>query len=140
MKPRILLVDDEESIRRLISQFLANWNYEVVTASTGEEGFRLLMESPFHLAILDVVLTDTDGLELMEKMKAARPELPVVLLSGAGFDEMIMNEAKEKGADGYASKTLPLPELLLVVRRVLKQYKKETHFPDLPARSPSPDN
>ena len=136
IKPRLLLVDDEESIRRLVGKFLTEWHYDVTTAETGEESLRLVNEQPFHLAVVDVVLADTDGLQLMERMKAARPELPVVLLTGAGFDELIMKEAREKGADGFASKTLPLPDLLAVIRRVLKQYKKETKLPELPPKPP----
>lgn len=137
LKPQLLLVDDEESVRRLVGKFLTEWHYDVTRAENGERGLALLQERAFHLAVVDVVLPDTDGLDLMMEMKAVLPGLPVVLLTGVGFDEILMQEAREKGADGFASKTLPLPHLLAVIRRVLKQYKRETKLPELSPQSPS---
>lgn len=128
MKPLVLLVDDEESVRNLVGHFLSERNYEVTTATTAAEALRLVNEVPLHLLILDVVLPDSDGIEVLERVKTSHPHLPVILFSGAGFDELLLREAREKGADGYASKTLGLEQLLMEVHRVLKQYKKDTVF------------
>lgn len=128
MKPLVLLVDDEESVRNLVRRFLSKRNYEVTTATTAEETLRLVNEIPLHLLILDVVLPDSDGIEVLERIKTSHPHLPVILFSGAGFDELLLSEAREKGADGYASKTLGLDQLLMEIHRVLKQYKKDTIF------------
>jgi DNA-binding NarL/FixJ family response regulator len=72
------------------------------------------------LMILDIALPDADGLELLESMKAAHPNLPVVMLTGMGFDDELLSEALRRKASGYISKTLPLDQLLMEIRRILK--------------------
>lgn len=126
MKPHVLLVDDEASIRLLVGTFLSRRNYEVTTASTGAEALRLVNDRTLHVVILDVVLPDSDGIDILQEIRLAHPNLPVILFSGAGFDDLILKEAKEKGAAGYASKTLALDQLLMEVHRVLRQYRKDT--------------
>jgi DNA-binding NtrC family response regulator len=71
---------------------------------------------------MDIVLPDADGMEVLSAVKQNHPNLPVVMLTGIGFDEELLQEAKERGAVGYVSKTLPLDQLLMEVRRVLN-YK-----------------
>lgn len=122
MKTKILVVDDEAPIRELLSTYLAKYNYEVLVASTGEEAQKAVNEEALHLVILDVVLPDSDGLELLSTFRQSHPNLPVVMLTGIGFDEELLQEAQQRGATGYISKTLPLDQLLMEVRRVLN-YK-----------------
>jgi DNA-binding NarL/FixJ family response regulator len=69
--------------------------------------------------ILDIALPDADGLELLEKVKTSHPNLPVIMLTGMGFDEDLVSEALAKKASGYVSKTLPLDQLLMEIRRAL---------------------
>ncbi len=120
MKTRILVVDDEAPIRELLAAYLTKYGYEVVTAASGAEAQRLADGETVHLAILDVVLPDTDGMELLAQLKQGHPNLPAVLLTGIGFDEELLQEAQRCGAAGYVSKALPLDQLLMEVRRVLK--------------------
>ena len=75
---------------------------------------------PLNLVILDVPLGDSDGLEILQTLKNAHPNLPVIIMTGIGFDEELLQEAIKKGASGYVSKTLPLDQLLMEVHRTLK--------------------
>lgn len=121
MKHHILVVDDEAPICDLLSNFFRKRGYEVSTAATAPEALRLADEVTLHLVILDIALADADGLELLGKVKSAHPNLPVIILTGMGFDDELLQEALQKKASGYVSKTLPLEQLLSEVRRTLKQ-------------------
>lgn len=122
MKQHILVVDDEPPIRDLLVSYFRKHGYEVSTASNAEEAMRATDEISLSLVVLDVLLPDSDGLEILERMKAAHPNLPVIIMTGIGFDEELLQEAIQKGASGYLSKTLPLDQLLMEVHRTLK-YK-----------------
>jgi len=73
-----------------------------------------------NLVILDVALAEADGLELLARLKGVHPKLPIIILTGMGFDDELLQEALQKGASGYVSKTLPLEQLLMEVHRTLK--------------------
>jgi DNA-binding response OmpR family regulator len=122
MNEHILVVDDEAPIRDLLSTFFRKRGYQVMTAGTAEEAQRLANEPSLNLVILDVALADEDGLELLATLKRVHPRLPVLILTGMGFDDELLKEALEKGASGYVSKTLPLEQLLMEVHRTLKQH------------------
>ncbi len=119
----ILIVDDEASIRDLLSEFFRKRGYKVSTASNPAEALALTDSVPIQLVILDVLLEEADGMEVLQSVKDKHPNLPVVIMTGIGFDEELFKEAREKGAAGYVSKTLPLDQLLMEVHRVLKQYR-----------------
>jgi len=119
MKQHILVVDDEAPIRDLLAEYFRKHGFEVSAARTAEEAVRMANEASLHLMILDIALPDADGLELLEVIKSAHPNLPVVILTGMGFDDDLVQEAFRKKASGYVSKTLPLDQLLLEVRRTL---------------------
>ncbi len=119
-KPRILVIDDEPPIRDLLAGYLTTQGYQTVLAGTVEEAKQVLDNVSISLATLDVDLGGADGLVLLEQIKEAHPQLPVLMLTGMGYDESLLQEALRKGASGYASKTLSLPQLLMEVRRILK--------------------
>lgn len=122
MKQHILVVDDEAPILELLSVYFKKNGYEVSTAGNHTDALRLIDEKRPNLVILDVLLADTDGLEVLGEIKASHPKLPVILMTGIGFDEELLQEAVKKGAAGYVSKTLPLDQLLMEVHRTLN-YK-----------------
>jgi len=121
MSQRILVVDDEAPIRELLSSYFQKRGYAVSAASNGAEAMRSLDELSIDVMILDIALADADGLELLETIKMDHPKLPVIILTGMGFDDELLKEALEKKASGYVSKTLPLDQLLMEVRRVSNQ-------------------
>lgn len=124
MSQRILVVDDEEQIRQLLSIYLSKQGYEVETAASSAETMRLITQETLDLVVLDIGLAQEDGLGLLSTIKAQYPHLPVVMLTGMGFVEELLQEANQKGAQGYVSKVLPLEELLLAIQRALKPFNQ----------------
>ena len=117
MKTHILVVDDESQIRELLSLYLRKQGYDVSTASSSAETLSCLSTQPVNLVVLDIGLAQEDGLRLLEHLKASHPEVRVIMLTGMGFVEDLLQEAHDKGADGYVSKVLPLDELLIAIER-----------------------
>ncbi|MBU6401367.1 MAG: response regulator [Verrucomicrobia bacterium] len=120
MKERILVVDDEAPIRDLLQALFMRHGYGVSGAATAGEALRALDESGFDLLVLDIALEDADGLELLTSIRQAHPSLPVIMLTGMGYDQELETEALTRGAQGYVSKTLPPDQLLMEVHRVLR--------------------
>ena len=113
----ILVVDDEAQIRELLSIYLRKQGYEVHAAATSSETAACLDANPIDVVVLDIGLAQEDGLSLLEHLKASHPGVRVVMLTGMGFVEDLLQEAHDKGADGYVSKVLPLDELLMAIER-----------------------
>lgn len=120
MSQHILVVDDEAQIRELLCIYLKKQGFEVSSAATSVETAALLKKSSFDLVVLDIGLADEDGLRLLAEIKKNHPGLKVVMLTGMGFVEDLLQEAHQKGADGYVSKVLPLDELLMAIQRTFK--------------------
>ena len=120
MKQRILVVDDEPQIREMLSMYFANHGFDTATASDSKETLQAVTKSNVDVVVLDIGLAEEDGLKLLEQLKARRPGLRVIMLTGMGFVEDLLQEAQQKGADGYVSKVLPLDELLGAIQRILK--------------------
>ena len=112
-------MDDEPNIRELLCMYLNQKGFQATAAGSSEEALRRVMEKTIDLVVLDIVLAGEDGLQLLANLKAADPKLRVVMLTGMGFVEDLLQEAQQKGADGYVSKVLPLDELVLAVQRAL---------------------
>ena len=120
MKQRILVVDGEPQVREMLSMYFDRHGYETVMAGNSTETLRIVAESRVDVVILDIGLAEEDGLKLLEQLKSGNPGLRVIMLTGMGFVEDLLQEATQKGADGYVSKVLPLDELLLAIQRILK--------------------
>jgi DNA-binding response OmpR family regulator len=119
MKQHILVVDDEVQIRELLGIYLNKQGYRVSTAASGTEALKVTGKSHIDLVVLDIGLAGEDGLNVLGTLKARHPQTRVIMLTGMGFVEDLLQEAQEKGADGYVSKVLPLDELLLTIHRTL---------------------
>ncbi len=120
MKQRILVVDDEPQIRDMLSLYFSKHGFEVAVAGNSGEAMHTASSENIDVAVLDIGLAEEDGLKLLEALKATHPTLRVIMLTGMGFVEDLLEEAHRKGADGYVSKVLPLDELLLAIQRILK--------------------
>jgi two-component system nitrogen regulation response regulator NtrX len=121
---RILVVDDEESIRRSLDGLLSDEGYRVETAGDGEEGLRRLEAEPPDVVLLDVALPGRDGLEILEAMRRARPGLPVVMMTGHGTIETAVR-ATRLGAFDFLEKPLSVDKLLLTLSHALEQHRLE---------------
>jgi DNA-binding response OmpR family regulator len=125
MSQHILVVDDEAQIRELLSVYLLKQGFKVSSAGTSEETLKVLKQQKPDLVVLDIGLADEDGLKLLADIKKSHPNLRVVMLTGMGFVEDLLQEAHQKGADGYVSKILPLDELLMAIQRTFKTGQTE---------------
>lgn len=113
---KLLVVDDESSIRLLYSQELAEEGYQVVTAATATEAVERLTESDFDLVVLDIKLKSESGLELLQKIVKERHEMPVILCTAFSCYK---DDFSAWLADGYVVKSSDLQELKDEIKRVL---------------------
>jgi DNA-binding response OmpR family regulator len=117
--PRILLVDDEQSIQTLLSFPLRKDGYEVVQATDGREALARFGETAFDLVVLDVMLPRIDGLEVCRRMRA-RSSVPIIMLT-AKAEEIDKVLGLELGADDYITKPFSLREFRSRVKAALRR-------------------
>jgi two-component system response regulator PilR (NtrC family) len=122
---RILIVDDEPSMREMLGIMLRKEGFEILAAQSRAEAATLLGQGgPVDMVLTDVKLPDGDGLEILRHVKAASPETVVIVMTAFGSHEMNI-AAMRLGADAYLTKPFDLEELKLVARRVLDRRKLE---------------
>ena len=117
---RILVVEDDEPIRRGVVDALEGEGYDVAEAGAAPDGLQLALSAPLDLLLLDLVLPVGDGLELLEAVRSARPALPVIILTARG-DESDRVRGLRLGADDYVVKPFSVRELLARVEAVLRR-------------------
>jgi two-component system KDP operon response regulator KdpE len=115
---RILVVDDEPPIRKLLRMGLTSQGYEVLEAPNGKVAIELLAKKP-ALVILDLGLPDIDGLELLRRIRHRQEDLPIVVLSSRG-DEAGKVAALDLGADDYVTKPFGMDELFARMRAAMR--------------------
>lgn len=122
--PKILIVEDEAAIRRVLSKILKEENpsYEIFEAEDGKKGYNMVIDQEYDLIFSDIKMPGMDGMELLGAIRELRPEIPVVMISGHGDLELAVN-AMRLGAFDYISKPPDLNRLLHTVRQALD--KKE---------------
>jgi two-component system, OmpR family, KDP operon response regulator KdpE len=121
---RVLVVDDEPPIRKLLRMGLTTQGYQIVEAPNGKTALDLLGEAP-DLIILDLGLPDTQGLDLLRTIRAGNESIPIVVLSSRG-DEAGKVQALDLGADDYITKPFGMDELLARMRAALR-HRLQTH-------------
>jgi DNA-binding response OmpR family regulator len=126
--PRILLVDDEQSIQTLLSYPLRKDGYEVVQAADGREALSRFTESPFDLVVLDVMIPRLDGLEVCRRLRA-RSSVPIIMLT-ARADEIDKVVGLELGADDYITKPFSMREFRSRVKAALRRAGMSPHEPE----------
>ena len=119
---RILLVDDDEQFRSMLSESLRRAGYEVTEARDGSEGIRLYRDHPTDLIITDLIMPEKEGLETIQEYRMDYPEAKIIAISGgsrnASFDYLKM--AKALGAQRVVAKPFPRQEILDAVTQVLE--------------------
>jgi two-component system KDP operon response regulator KdpE len=115
---KVLIVDDEPPIRKLLRMGLTTQGYEILEAPNGKAALELLKNNP-DLVILDLGLPDIQGLELLTLIRARHEGLPIVVLSSRG-DEAGKVDALDHGADDYVTKPFGMEELLARMRAALR--------------------
>ena len=111
MAKKILVVDDEPEVRQFLKNALTTRGYAVMEAAGGRQALSKLREEKFDLMLLDLVMPDLDGLEVLKELRPAGSHLPVVILTAYGT-EVKMKEAIGLGAVSFIDKAISLDELI----------------------------
>ena len=119
---RILIVDDEEGLRRLLVRVLVKSGHEAIAVSGGAEALRQVAAEPFDLVITDIKMPEMDGLELLRQLKDFDPALPVIVMTAYGTVESAV-EALRAGAYDYLAKPFEIDELKLTVAKALERER-----------------
>ncbi|MFW5489827.1 MAG: sigma-54-dependent transcriptional regulator [Desulfovibrio sp.] len=133
MAEKILIVDDEDGIRFSLRGILEDEEYEVQDAQNGEEGLQIFSSSPPDLVFLDIWLPGMDGLEVLDAMRKASPDIPVVMISGHGNIETAVSAIK-KGAFDFIEKPLSLEKVVITAAKALEFSKLRQENIELRAR------
>jgi two-component system nitrogen regulation response regulator NtrX len=122
MTTKILVVDDEESIRRTLSAVLRDEGYPVILAKDGKEALAQAAQEEPELVLLDIAMPGKDGIEVLESLKDKSPGLAVIMMSGHGNIETAV-KATKLGAYDFIEKPLSIEKLLLAIRNALEHHK-----------------
>ena len=117
--PRVLVIDDDRKLCRLIRDYLAPMGYSVEAVHTGTEGVERAVAESWHTVLLDLMLPGLDGFEVLKRIRA-RTDVPVLMLTARG-DEADRIVGLEMGADDYLPKTFSTRELLARLRAVTRR-------------------
>lgn len=120
---RIMVVDDDRRMRRLLARFLFREGYEVEEAPDGSVAAEVLAARPMDVVLTDVRMPGMDGLELMESIRDHSPETAVILMTAFGTEDS-RAEALEEGADGYLSKPFQIEDVVTIIRRLLERRRE----------------
>lgn len=121
---KVLVIDDEPPIRKLLRMGLGTQGYEILEAANGKASLELLAQKP-DLVILDLGLPDIQGLDLLRMIRGRNDSVPIVVLSSRG-DEAGKVQALDLGADDYVTKPFGMDELLARMRAALR-HQLQTH-------------
>jgi two-component system response regulator HydG len=120
----VLIIDDDSDLCHMLSQFLEKKGYTCGFALSGHQGLKMLKASPYDICIVDFRLPDTDGLELLQKIKAGHPDIAVIIITGYSDIRNAVNSMKY-GAVDYIAKPLQPDELLSVIKKAGKEVVAE---------------
>lgn len=130
MTTRVLLAEDDEAIASPLARALSREGYEVDVAGTGTDALRRALDEEYALLILDLGLPELDGLEVCREVRAARPELAVLMLT-ARTDEMDFVVGLDAGADDYVGKPFRMFELMARTRALLRRSAPVQDAPEV---------
>jgi DNA-binding NtrC family response regulator len=118
---KILVIDDEKSIRNTLKEILEAEQHEVISAEDGASGLELYGENKFDVVLCDIKMQEMDGMEVLDKLLEQPYDAPVIMISGHGDIEIAV-EAIKKGAFDFLEKPLDLNRLLITIRNALERY------------------
>jgi two-component system KDP operon response regulator KdpE len=130
MAKKILVVDDEPSLVRIISQVLTDKGFEVLQANNGQEALRLLFAQKPDLVLLDVVMPGIDGWQTCSRIRDISPAIPIIMLTGQRKTEDDVVRGLDYGADDYLLKPVGNRELVARVRAALRRAELPSYLDD----------
>ncbi len=119
---KILIVDDEEGMRRLLSRVLGRAGYDAVAVGSGAEALRQVASDRFDLVVTDIKMPEMDGLQLLEELKEFEPSLPIIVMTAYGTIENAV-QALRLGAYDYIAKPFETDEIKLTVAKLLERER-----------------
>ncbi len=119
MNQNILIIDDERNIRRTLDMILSGEGYQVFTCASAKAGLDILQKERIHLVLLDIVMPEINGLDLLPKLLEVRPNLAVIMISGHGNVQNAVLAIK-RGAYDFLEKPLDRDKVLLAISRALQ--------------------
>lgn len=125
---RVLVVDDEELVRKLMSKMLQKAGMEVLTAQSGEEALSVLEENSCNVVVSDVRMAGLSGFDLLKQVKAQHQDTAFVVMTGYA-DSFSIKDALLQGADEYIIKPFKNDEMTLVIERAywrIQSYRQQT--------------
>jgi len=122
---KVLIIEDEQSILKLLSYNLEQENYEVESAMDGQEGLDMAFENDYDMILLDLMLPSKDGMEICRELRQEKSEVPIIMLTAkdAEIDKIL---GLEIGADDYITKPFSPREVLARMKAVFRRYDKNT--------------
>jgi DNA-binding NtrC family response regulator len=126
-RARIIVVDDDESIRKTLAAILEEEGYFVDTAESGKEAMLKTNSNFYNLALIDVRLLDMEGTTLLTRIKEAVPRMRKIIITGYPTVHNAM-EAVNRNADAYLVKPFDVGKVLFVIREQLKKQEEERRF------------
>jgi len=127
IKARILVIDDDEGIRKVITTALNDESYITDTASNGKEAIEKSKTNAYNLAIIDIHLPDMEGTQLLSELKETTPKMRKIIVTG--FPE-VQNAitAVKKGANDYITKPVKIDALINSIREQLRKQQEEKNY------------
>ncbi len=110
---RILVVDDEDNVRKVLKRFLSSIGHDAIMASNGEEALEKIQEEP-AIVLLDYLMPEVNGVEVLEKIKEISPSTDVIMVTGVGGHEVGMESFKQ-GAFEFVTKPIDLARLKFLI-------------------------
>jgi DNA-binding NtrC family response regulator len=129
-RSRVLIIDDDESIRKVLGYILEDAGYVVGRAATADEGLRAVVDVRPDVVLSDIKMPGKDGIELLKEIKAFDDSIPVIILTAFGSVETAV-EAMKQGAEDYLTKPISRDELTLTVGKAIKLHRLEAENEDL---------
>jgi DNA-binding NtrC family response regulator len=126
-KAKILIVDDDENVRKTMKAILEDENYRVEIATNGKQAIQMSNEKMYNLAFLDIRLPDMEGVELLKLMKEYVPRTRKIMLTGYPTIQNAVTAVNEK-ADAYLLKPVDVEKLLEIVNKQLQSQEEEKEF------------
>jgi DNA-binding NtrC family response regulator len=125
--PRILVVDDDESVRKVLAAILEEEGYAVDTAKNGREAIKKSKVKFYNLALIDIRLTDMEGTKLLTKVKDTMPKMRKIIITGYPSLQNAI-EAVNRGADAYVLKPFDMDKVLETIKDQLKKQEEEKRY------------
>lgn len=116
---QILVVDDEEILRKMIRETLELKGYKVMEAGNGMEALENYQKHPADLIIIDIIMPEKEGIETIVEFRRTYPDIKIIAMSGAGFNNPYLTIAKHLGADRILDKPFSSEELTHTVEKLL---------------------